>query len=121
MSNSRLSKQRTRRKNRVRNKIRKTSNRPRLSVFRSNKHIYAQVIDDRQGRSLATASTVESQLCDDGQSGADKKAAAKVGQAIAERALEKGIKKVTLDRGVFQYHGRVAALADAARKGGLDF
>ena len=99
--------------NRVR---RDRSGRVRLSVYRSNKHIYAQVIDDDSGRTLAAASTTES----DGVGG-NCQAAALVGQRVAERAIEAGIKEVTFDRGRFGYHGRVATLADAAREAGLSF
>ena len=93
-----------------------SSGRPRLSVFRSNKNIYAQVIDDAEGVTLAAASTLE-----DKGKGADKDAAAKVGKLIAERAVEKGVKAVVFDRGSFIYHGRIKALADAAREAGLTF
>lgn len=113
---------RQRRKFRVRNKIRRSLHgRPRLSVFRSNKHMYAQVIDDVTGRTLASASTVESDLFGAGKYAGNKDAAAKVGQVIAERAKAAGIEAVAFDRGTYQYHGRVAALAEAARAGGLQF
>ena len=92
--------------------------RPRLSVFRSNKNIYAQVIDDARGVTLASASSVEKTGPD---KGADKEAAAAVGKLVAERALEKGVKDVVFDRGGYIYHGRVKALADAAREAGLNF
>ena len=108
------------RKERVRFKLRAVSGgRPRLSVFRSNRHIYAQVIDDRAGRTVASASTVESALRS--ESGADRAAAGRVGALIAERALAAGLKEVVFDRGGYQYHGRVKALAEAAREGGLSF
>ncbi len=108
------------RKQRVRFKLRTAGGgRPRLSVFRSNRHIYAQVIDDRAGRTVAAASTVEGGLR--GQSGADRAAAGRVGALIAERALAAGHKEVVFDRGGYQYHGRVRALAEAAREGGLSF
>ena len=108
------------RKQRVRFKLRTAAGgRPRLSVFRSNRHIYAQVIDDRAGRTVAAASTVEGALR--GQSGADRAAAGRVGALIAERALAAGHKEVVFDRGGYQYHGRVRALAEAAREGGLSF
>ena len=106
---------------RVRKRISGTAERPRLTVFRSNKHIYAQIIDDQQGHSLVCASTAESGLCAEGENGGNKAAAIKIGKAIAVRALEKGIKQVAFDRGRYRYHGRIAALADAARDGGLDF
>ena len=108
------------RKQRVRFKLRTAAGgRARLSVFRSNRHIYAQVIDDRAGRTVAAASTVEDALR--GQSGADRAAAGRVGALIAERALAAGHKEVVFDRGGYQYHGRVRALAEAAREGGLSF
>lgn len=117
----RLQRRRLRRVFRVRNKLRKVSNRPRLSVFRSNKHIYAQVIDDNQGRTLAAASTVEPSIREMVNSyGGNVKAAAVVGKVLAERAIAAGITKVVFDRGPYKYHGRVAALADAARDAGLD-
>ncbi|MFV0445989.1 MAG: 50S ribosomal protein L18 [Planctomycetaceae bacterium] len=115
----RLAKQRQRRSHRVRNQVR-VGGRPRLSVFRSNKHIYAQIIDDAAGRTLVSASTVEKGLAG-GQIGGDTEAAAKVGSAIAERAQSQGITQVAFDRGSYRYHGRVAALADAAREKGLEF
>jgi large subunit ribosomal protein L18 len=92
--------------------------RPRLSVFRSNKNIYAQIIDDARGVTLVAASSVEEAGPD---KGADKDAAAAVGKLVAERALEKGVKDVVFDRGGYIYHGRVKALADAAREAGLNF
>jgi len=117
----RLQVQRRRRTFRVRNKIRRVSVRPRLSVFRSNKHISAQIIDDVQGRTLAAASTSEKDLREAISGyGGNIQAAALVGKRIAERALEAGIRQVVLDRGSYKYHGRVAALADAARDAGLD-
>lgn len=117
----RIQRRRLRRVYRVRNKLRRVSNRPRLSVFRSNKHIYAQVVDDIQGRTLAAASTTEKVVQDAGGGyGGNAKAAVVVGRLIAERALAAGITKVVFDRGLYKYHGRVAALADAARDAGLD-
>lgn len=118
--NKRLAKTQKRRGFRVRNKAR-AAGRPRLSVFRSNKHIYAQVIDDVEGRTLAAASTNEKELGGVGKAHADSDAAKTVGEAIAKRAVEKGVKEVIFDRGPYRYHGRVAALADAAREAGLDF
>jgi len=113
---------RQRRQFRVRNKVRRyAGGRPRLSVFRSNKHMYAQIIDDESGRTLAAASTVEPSLFGAGKNAGNKDAATRVGQLIAERAKEKGISAVAFDRGVYKYHGRVAALAEAARAGGLQF
>lgn len=111
-----------RRKMRVRSTLaRKGSGRPRLSVFRSGKHIYAQIIDDSQGRTLAAASSVDGALKAKLKSGADKSAAAEVGKLVAERAVAAGIKEVVFDRGGYLFHGRVKALADAAREGGLTF
>lgn len=114
----RVALQRQRRQYRVRNRLR-VSGRPRLSVFRSNKHIYAQIIDDVAGRTLVAASTAEKGLTDAG-AGGNADAATKIGQVIAERAKEKGITQVAFDRGCYRYHGRVAALAEAARQAGLD-
>ena len=110
---------RTRRHYRVRKKVAGTAARPRLAVFRSNKHITAQVIDDRSGTTLACASTVEKDL----RSGAtaNKSAAATVGRLVAERAKAAGVSQVVFDRGGFLYHGRVAAVAEAAREAGLEF
>ena len=110
---------RRRRHGRVRKKVRGTPDRPRLAVHRSNKHITAQVVDDLAGRTLAAASTVEGDLRS-GTTG-NKEAAAKVGRLVAERARSAGITRVVFDRGGFLYHGRVAALADAAREAGLEF
>ena len=107
-----------RRHHRVRKKVRGEADRPRLAVYRSNKHIVAQVIDDRAGKTLAAASSHEADL----RSGAgNKESAAKVGTVLAERAKAAGVTKVVFDRGGFLYHGRVAALADAAREAGLEF
>lgn len=117
----RLNQQRQRRAFRVRNRIRRVSVRPRLSVFRSNKHVYAQVIDDEAGRTLVAASSVDKQLRGEVPSGGNKQAAALVGKAIAERALAAGVEHVAFDRREYKYHGRVAALADAAREAGLKF
>ena len=111
-----------RRQTRVRARIAKhSSGRLRLSVFRSSKHIYAQVIDDTHGRTLAAASSVEKSLRENLKSGADKEAAAAVGKLIAERATAAGVTAVVFDRGGYLFHGRVKALADAARSGGLNF
>ena len=111
-----------RRAGRVRRAIKKAAgSRPRLSIFRSSKHIYAQVIDDVKGLTLAAASSMEKTLRDGGKTGANIDAAKAVGKLVAERATEKGIKEVVFDRGRFLYHGRVKALADAAREGGLSF
>ena len=109
-----------RRQRRARFALRKAANgRPRLSVFRSGKHIYAQVIDDRQGVTLAAASSLDEAL--KVKTGANKDAATQVGKLIAERAIAAGVKTVVFDRGGYMYHGRVAALANAAREGGLSF
>ena len=111
-----------RRKARVRRQLKKVSaGRPRLSVHRSSKHIYVQVIDDRLGRTLASASTLEDDVMKALKTGADKAAAAVIGKLIAERALKANIKDVVFDRGAYIYHGRIKALADGAREGGLDF
>ncbi len=110
-----------RRHYRVRRKVLGTSERPRLAVFRSNQHIYAQLIDDTQHHTLASASTVESDLKEDLNTGATCNASAQVGKLIAERSIEKGIRRVVFDRGGNLYHGRVKALADAAREAGLEF
>jgi large subunit ribosomal protein L18 len=106
---------------RVRKRIHGSTERPRLTVFRSNKHIYAQIVDDHRGHSLVAASTAENEICPKGENGGNKAAAIKVGKALAARALEKGIKLIAFDRGRYRYHGRIAALADAAREGGLEF
>ncbi len=95
--------------------------RPRLSVFRSGKHIYAQVIDDRKGLTLAAASSLDKDVKGKIKTGADKGAAAEVGKLIAQRAVAAGVKEVVFDRGGYIYHGRIAALANAAREGGLSF
>jgi large subunit ribosomal protein L18 len=111
-----------RRQRRTRYALRKTaSGRPRLSVFRSGKHIYAQVIDDRRGATLAAASSLDEGLKGKIKTGADKAAAAEVGKLIAERAIAAGVKEVVFDRGGYMYHGRIEALANAAREGGLSF
>ncbi len=111
---------RRRRHRRVRKKVRGTAERPRLAVFRSNHHIYAQVIDDVTGRTLAAASTTDPTVKSGGGTG-NTDAAKKVGALVAERARAAGVSKVVFDRGGFLYHGRVAALADAAREAGLEF
>jgi large subunit ribosomal protein L18 len=111
--------QRMRRRFRVRKRLRGTPERPRLSVTRSHKHVYCQVIDDTSGRTLAAVSTREAALRQGVSRGGNKVAAEAVGKAIAERALAVGVKQVCLDRGAYRYHGRVAALADAARQAGL--
>ncbi|MSP82780.1 MAG: 50S ribosomal protein L18 [Alphaproteobacteria bacterium] len=111
-----------RRQQRTRAKLRRVGiGRARLSVFRSGKNIYAQVIDDERGQTLAAASTIDKDLRASLKTGADKSAAAAVGRLIAERAKAKGIEHVVFDRGGYLFHGRVKALADAAREGGLQF
>ena len=111
-----------RRKRRVRFKLRQVANdRLRLSVFRSSRHIYANIVDDAVGRTLAAASTLDKGLRESFKTGADVAAASAVGKLIAERAREKGIARVVFDRGGYLYHGRVKALAEAAREGGLEF
>jgi large subunit ribosomal protein L18 len=106
---------------RIRKKLAGTPERPRLAVFRSQSHIYAQLIDDEGGRTLCAASSLEKALKADFKRGANVAAAKAVGRLIADRAKEKGVVAVVFDRGGFQYHGRVKALADAAREGGLKF
>ena len=112
---------RIRRRYRVRKPLKGTAERPRLSVFRTHKHIYAQIIDDASGKTLAAASSVDRQLRDSVGFGGNKQAAEVIGKAVAERAKAAGVTQVCFDRGSFKYHGRVAALADAARAAGLDF
>lgn len=104
---------------RVRNKI-KQAGHLRLSVFRSSKHIYAQIIDDAKGQTLAAASSLDAALKKKLKNGADQNAAAEVGKLVAEKAKKNGVKKVVFDRGPYVYHGRVKALADGAREGGLE-
>jgi large subunit ribosomal protein L18 len=112
----------SRRRARLRYQLKqKSGGRPRLSVFRSGKHIYAQVIDDGVGRTVAAASSIEKDLRGSLKTGADKDAATTVGKLVAERALAAGVSKVVFDRGPYLYHGRVKALAEAAREGGLSF
>jgi large subunit ribosomal protein L18 len=110
---------RARRHHRVRKRVVGNADRPRLAVFRSNRHIVAQVIDDRTGRTLAAASSVEKDLRGGGPTG-NKTTASTVGRLVAERARAAGVTKVVFDRGGFLYHGRVAAVADAAREAGLE-
>ncbi len=111
-----------RRKRRNRSKLRKAGGgRPRLSVFRSANHIYAQVIDDTTGRTVASASTVDKELRDKVKAGGNCDAAAEVGKLVAARAVQAGIKEVVFDRGAYLFHGRVKTLAEAAREGGLNF
>ena len=111
-----------RRKARIRRKLRKVAGeRPRLAVFRSSQHIYAQVIDDGKGHTLASASSIEKDMRETLKTGADKEAAAAVGKLIGERAKAAGVSKVIFDRSGYIFHGRVKALADAAREAGLEF
>ena len=106
---------------RIREKVRGSGERPRLAIFKSGKHIYAQVIDDANGRTLAHASSLDSGLKKSAKPGANVATAERVGELVAARAKEKGVAKVVFDRGGYIYHGKVRALADAARKGGLEF
>ncbi|MCQ4726885.1 50S ribosomal protein L18 [Anaerotignum faecicola] len=106
---------------RIRNKISGTAAQPRLAVFRSNKHIYAQLIDDVNGHTLAAASTMEADIASKLETTSNIAAATAVGEAIAKKALEKGISEAVFDRGGYVYHGKVKALADAAREAGLQF
>ena len=118
----RLIKRKVRRGFRVRNRIRRDAHgRPRLSVFKSNRHIYAQIIDDTEGKTLVAASTVEASIAGAGKVAGNCEIAQAVGKVLGERAKEKGIVDVVFDRGSFRYHGRVAALAEAAREQGLQF
>ena len=113
---------REKRKKRVRKKVRGTSENPRLSVFRSSKNIYAQIIDDTASKTLVDASSLSKGISDEiRKKGGSKEGAVMIGKMIAERAIEKGIKKVVFDRNGFLYHGRVKSLAEAAREGGLEF
>ena len=106
---------------RIRNRFSGTAERPRLAVFRSNNHVYAQVIDDVNGTTLVSASTLEKDIKAELKNTDDQAAATKVGDVVAKRALEKGIKAVVFDRGGYIYHGKVKALAEAAREAGLEF
>ena len=112
---------RVKKHNRMRNHISGTAERPRLAVFRSNNHMYAQIIDDAAGNTLVAASTLDADVKADLEKTNNVEAAAKVGTAIAKKALDKGIKTVVFDRGGYIYHGKVQALADAAREAGLEF
>ena len=105
---------------RIRKRLSGTGGRPRLTVFRSNKHIYAQIVDDAAGSTLAAASSLDAEA-KDGKGGGNVAAAKAVGKVVAKRAIDKGIKTVLFDRGGYIYHGRVKALADAAREAGLQF
>lgn len=116
-----IARQRRRRRYRVRNRVKADSTRPRLSVFRSHKHIYVQIIDDAAARTLVSASSNEAQLRQELKYGGNKQAAEAVGRALAERALSAGVKQVAFDRREYKYHGRIAAMAQAARAAGLEF
>lgn len=116
-----LRKQRQRRRWRVRKRLRGTAEKPRLCVTRTHRNIMAQLIDDEAGKTLASASTIDKQLSSSISYGGNAAAAESVGKAIAERAISAGVKEVCFDRGSAKYHGRVAALAEAARAGGLEF
>ena len=118
--NKAIYQQQRRRRFRVRKSLRGTSDRPRLSLHRSNKHIYCQVIDDSCGKTLASASSRDSDLRGEVSYGGNRTAAEAIGKAIAARALAAGVKQVRFDRGSYKYHGRVQAVADAAREAGLD-
>jgi large subunit ribosomal protein L18 len=115
------SKVRAKKHMRIRNRFSGTAERPRLAVFRSNNHVYAQVIDDVAGKTLVSASTLEKDIKAELKNTDDIDAATKVGSVVAQRAMEKGIKAVVFDRGGYIYHGKVKALADAAREAGLEF
>jgi large subunit ribosomal protein L18 len=116
-----MNRQRQRRRFRVRKSTRGSGGRPRLTVFRSNANIYCQIVDDATGKTLVSASTRDKSLREGVGYGGNKKAAEAVGKAVAERAIAAGLKQVCFDRGSYKYHGRVAAVAEAARKAGLDF
>ena len=117
-----LQKRKVRRGFRVHNRVRRDAHgRPRLSIFKSNRHMYAQIIDDAAGQTLVAASTMEAEVSGPGKAASNCGMAAAVGTLLGKRAKEKGIESVVFDRGAFRYHGRVAALADAAREQGLNF
>lgn len=116
-----IGRQKLRRRNHVRNKLRGTADQPRMSVFRSHKHIYCQVINDLEGKTIAAASTRDTDLRDRCNYGGNKDAAQMIGKVIAEKVIAAGVQTVRFDRGSCKYHGRVAALADAAREAGLKF
>jgi len=120
-AHARLALRRERKRHRVRNKVQGTAERPRLSVFRSSKHIYAQIIDDLSGETLVASSSAAKDLKAAAPYGGNVKAATAVGSKLAEAAKAKGVTKVCFDRGHYKYHGRVKALAEAVRKGGIEF
>ena len=109
----------TRRKNKIKNRIKKNSDRNRLSVFRSNKNIYVQVIDDITGKTIASASSLEKEF--KSEKNVKFSNEEKIGELIAKRSIEKGVKKVVFDKGSYTYHGKIKAIADSARKSGLEF
>jgi large subunit ribosomal protein L18 len=113
--------QRSRRRQRIRKRVSGDAARPRLSVFRSSRHTYAQIIDDKAGVTIVAASTLSENFGDEVKHGGNKVAAAKVGEAVARKALATGIRQVRFDRGGYKYHGRIRALAEAARQAGLLF
>ena len=108
-------------RSRIRRRVKGSEDRPRLSVFKSGKHIYAQVIDDRTGATIAHASSLDAKLKGEKKAAANRDTATRVGTLVAERAKEKGVARVVFDRGGYIYHGKIKALADAARQGGLEF
>ena len=112
---------RLRRHQRVRKKVSGTQERPRLCVFRSTEHLYAQLIDDSQGRTLATATTLDTEVREDVEAKTKSQRASVAGRLLAQRAQKRGVNRVVFDRGGYKYHGRVKALAQAAREGGLEF
>jgi len=112
---------RSRRRNRIRKKVVGTAERPRLCVYRSNMNIYVQIVDDMEGRTLVSASTMDKELKAAVKSGGNIEAAKKVGEAVAKKAIDGGVNTVVFDRGGYIYHGRIKALADAAREAGLKF
>jgi large subunit ribosomal protein L18 len=116
-----INRQRLRRRRHSRKRTRGNAERPRLTVFRSHNHIYCQIVNDMDGKTLASASTRDKALSGEIKCGGNKDAATAIGKSIAERAAAAGIKQVCFDRGHYQYHGRIAALADAAREAGLSF
>ncbi len=116
-----VGKQRRRRGFRVRNRLKRDTTRPRLCVFRSHQNFYAQIIDDAAGKTLASASTMDKEIRESARYGGNKTAAIAVGKSIAQRAIAAGVKEVVFDRREYKYHGRVAAMADAAREAGLVF
>ena len=116
-----LNVRRWRRKNRVRKKLRGTTEQPRMSVHRTNKHLYCQIIDDEAGKTICSASTRDGELADKVKYGGNCEAAKLIGETIAEKAKAAGVKRVKFDRGIYKFHGRVAELANAAREGGLEF